>query len=94
MSSPLIELNQVGFRYDETWLLKDVGLQIYPGESLVIVGPSGQGKSTLLKIMAGLLEPTLGRVHILGQDLYKLGPKERHQLILKMGMLFQKKCPF
>jgi ATP-binding cassette subfamily B protein RaxB len=63
-----IELRNVSFRYSETdaYVLKDIDLKIAPGEFVNIMGPSGGGKTTLIKIMLGLLEPTSGEVLIDG----------------------------
>lgn len=51
-------------------VLKDLSLEIYPGELTLIIGPSGCGKSTLLAVLSGLLRPTAGRVLALGTDLW------------------------
>lgn len=75
-------------------LLKDVSLQIPRGESVVLIGPSGFGKSVVLKLFAGLLRPTQGRVLVEGRDLHALKESERAELMLKMGMLFQKNALF
>ena len=75
-------------------LLRDVCLQIQQGESLVLVGPSGQGKSTILKIVAGLIEPTEGQVLYYGKERRDMGPKERETFLLNMGMLFQRNALF
>jgi ATP-binding cassette, subfamily B, bacterial PglK len=66
-----IELAGVGFRYtmDAPLALRDIHLRIEPGESVGVVGPTGGGKSTLIDVLTGLLEPTEGAVRIDGQDL-------------------------
>ncbi len=58
-----LALENVSFRYaeGEPWVLKDVTLEIAPGEHVVFIGPSGGGKTTLVKIMAGLFQPSAGR---------------------------------
>jgi phospholipid/cholesterol/gamma-HCH transport system ATP-binding protein len=71
-----------------------VDLSVENGERIAIVGPSGQGKSTLLKIMAGLLKASRGQVEIEGHDFHKLSHDHRQKLRCRMGMLFQKNALF
>ncbi|MCH9650480.1 MAG: ATP-binding cassette domain-containing protein [Deltaproteobacteria bacterium] len=59
---PLIELQQVSAGYDGVEALSEVDLAIYPGDYLAIIGPNGGGKTTLLKVLLGLLEPSRGVV--------------------------------
>lgn len=61
--------------------LTDVHVQVERGEVACILGPNGAGKSTLLRCLLGLLKPTAGSVQMLGQDLAKLSPRERAQLV-------------
>nr|WP_281380604.1 peptidase domain-containing ABC transporter [Brevundimonas variabilis] len=70
-SYPKIELVDVSFRYGDTdpWLLRKVSLSIEPGSFVAIVGPSGTGKSTLARLMLGLLEPTSGEIFVNGRPL-------------------------
>jgi ATP-binding cassette subfamily B protein RaxB len=70
-----IELRDVSFRYaeGEPFVLKNVNLTVEPGEFVTITGPSGGGKTTLVKIMLGLLEPTGGEVLIDGLPLQTVG---------------------
>jgi ATP-binding cassette, subfamily B, bacterial CvaB/MchF/RaxB len=72
-----IEFRNVFFRYAETepFVLEDINITIEPGEFITIMGPSGGGKTTLMKIMLGLLEPTLGEVLIDGVLLSVIGPR-------------------
>lgn len=60
----------------------------------MLIGPSGFGKSVVLKLFAGLLRPNAGRVLVEGQDLHSLKPARQAELLLKMGMLFQKNALF
>lgn len=72
-----IELRNVFFRYAETepFVLEDINFIIEPGEFVSIMGPSGAGKTTLIKIMLGLVEPTRGEVLIDGVPLSTIGPR-------------------
>jgi ATP-binding cassette, subfamily B, bacterial CvaB/MchF/RaxB len=72
-----IEVRNVCFRYAETepFVLEDISFVIEAGEFVTIVGPSGGGKTTLVKIMLGLLEPTRGEVLVDGLPLSTIGPR-------------------
>ncbi|WP_034911633.1 peptidase domain-containing ABC transporter [Erwinia sp. 9145] len=72
-----VEIKNINFRYSENepFILHNTSFTIEGGESVAIVGPSGQGKSTLAKILLGLLRPEAGEVCINGTDIKKLGMK-------------------
>lgn len=74
-SENAIEIANVSFRYgeDEPWILRDCSFRIEPGESVALVGVSGCGKTTLAKLILGLLEPTEGEVRIGGTEIRKYG---------------------
>src|SRR5437764_2203439 len=78
-----IELRNVYFRYSESdaCVLEDINLVIEPGEFVNIMGPSGGGKTTLVKIMLGLLEPTSGEVLIDGVPLFSFGRRAYREQI-------------
>jgi phospholipid/cholesterol/gamma-HCH transport system ATP-binding protein len=84
-----IEVRGLVARYGERTILNGVDLSVPRGEVRVVLGGSGCGKSTLLKHCIGLLTPTAGRVHILGQELHSLEGKERVDLLKRIGVLFQ-----
>tara|TARA_B110000093_G_scaffold86941_1_gene94101 strand:+ start:7847 stop:8653 length:807 start_codon:yes stop_codon:yes gene_type:complete len=63
---PAICFEGVSFSYGGSLVVEDADFDIYKGESVCVVGPNGGGKSTLLKLMLGLLQPDQGRVHLLG----------------------------
>lgn len=75
-------------------LFRSVSLDVARGESVVLIGPSGQGKTVLLKILAGLLAPTNGEARVEGQNMQTLPQAQQQRLRLKMGMLFQKNALF
>lgn len=67
-STPAVSLEGVSFSYGGPLVLQGIDLRVEPGEFLGIVGPNAGGKSTLLKIILGLLEPQAGRVRVLGRE--------------------------
>lgn len=68
MTDPVIELQGVGYAYDGPPVLSDIDLTIPAGEFLGVVGPNAGGKSTLLKLILGLIEPTTGQIKVLGSN--------------------------
>ena len=70
-----LEVCNLAFRYadGEPWVLRDCTFRIAPGESVAIVGASGCGKTTLVKLMLGLLAPVEGRVEVCGRDIRQFG---------------------
>lgn len=70
-------------------VLQGITIDIYKGENLVVLGRSGTGKSVLIKIIAGLLKPDMGKVVVLGKDVAAISRKELQQLRLKLGFSFQ-----
>ena len=75
--------------YGERIIMRDVNLTIKKGETLAVVGPSGTGKSTLLKLLIGLARPTSGQVWVDGKEISRLKEKELDEARLGMGMVFQ-----
>lgn len=70
-------------------VLKGIDFELCKGENVVIMGQSGSGKSVLIRIIAGLVEPDKGLVKVLGKEVPKLDRKELIKLRLKIGFLFQ-----
>ena len=89
-----IELDYVSIAFAGETVLRSICFSLEKGESLAVIGPSGHGKSTLLKAIAGLLTPTSGRVLINGRELCKLKLPERAHASRRIGMLFQKNALF
>ena len=83
-----IELNNVSFRYPEADqdTIRELDLEIAPGEKLAVVGLNGAGKTTLVKLICGLLDPTNGSVSLNGTDIRDLNRREYYKLF---STLFQ-----
>jgi len=75
--------------FGEKKVLTGVDLQVNKGESVVILGGSGSGKSVLIKIISTLLSPTSGSIQVDGKEVSNIGAKERDILMEKFGFLFQ-----
>ncbi|HRZ86993.1 MAG TPA: ABC transporter ATP-binding protein [bacterium] len=85
----MIEIQDVYKTFNGVPVLKGLNLTIRDGETMVIIGRSGCGKSVLLKHMIGLLKPDAGRILVDGVDIAALGPRELMEIRKKFGMLFQ-----
>lgn len=75
--------------FDERDILKDINLEVFKGENMVVLGRSGSGKSVLIKILVGLLPPDSGTILVLGKEVNKLSAKELDALRLRIGFSFQ-----
>ncbi|MDJ1493826.1 ATP-binding cassette domain-containing protein [Cytophagaceae bacterium DM2B3-1] len=75
--------------FGELDVLKGVDMDLYQGENLVVLGRSGTGKSVLIKIIAGLLQPDEGSVNVLNHEITGIKEKEMDALRLKIGFSFQ-----
>lgn len=89
MEEKVIEIRGLKKSFGDLDVLKDVDLDLYKGENLVVLGKSGSGKSVLIKIMVGLLKQDQGTLTVLGKDVANLGTKELNELRLKIGFSFQ-----
>jgi phospholipid/cholesterol/gamma-HCH transport system ATP-binding protein len=90
----MIEVRDVTKSFGRQAVLKGVSLQISQGESLVVIGRSGGGKSVLLKILIGLLFPDAGSVYIDGQNIIGMNERQLLKVRHKFGMLFQSAALF
>ena len=90
----MIEVSNIYKAFAEQSILEGVSLTIESGQSAVIIGRSGEGKSVLLKHLVGLLTPDSGHVRIDGQDLTGLGERALIEVRRKFGMVFQQAALF
>jgi phospholipid/cholesterol/gamma-HCH transport system ATP-binding protein len=94
MKPKVMEARRVSVSFDGAPVLKNVDLEVLEGECFVLIGPSGQGKTTMLKTLAGLVEPQEGEVFIQSKNWKSIDGSERLELLKKVGMLFQKNALF
>lgn len=94
MEHPALKLDHVTVILGEEVILKDVNFEIPHGETFVIIGPSGGGKTVLLKTMAGLFKPADGHVFCEGEDWQNLQSEGKRRLARKIGVQFQKSALF
>jgi phospholipid/cholesterol/gamma-HCH transport system ATP-binding protein len=89
MSAPHLRLENVSQTFGTHDILRQISLDIPPGQTLAVIGQSGCGKTILMKILVGLLRPTSGRVLVDDKNLATLTPEELGTLRRRFGLLFQ-----
>lgn len=89
MTTPILKLEGVKKSFGKNDVLRGIDLAVQPGESLVIIGGSGSGKSVMLKNALGLMTPDKGKIFFNGQDVTKSHGEERANMRNRIGMLFQ-----
>ncbi|HQV08217.1 MAG TPA: ABC transporter ATP-binding protein [Thauera sp.] len=88
-TSPLVSLRDVRFAYGEREILRGIDLSVHRGQVVAIMGGSGCGKTTLLRLIGGQLRASGGTVEVEGRNVARLTGKELYALRRRMGMLFQ-----
>jgi phospholipid/cholesterol/gamma-HCH transport system ATP-binding protein len=86
---PIVVLEGVSMRFRQQSVLRNIDLKITRGQTVCIIGESGCGKTVMLKLVIGLLNPTIGRVLFDGRDLATLSEAELNRTRLRFGFLFQ-----
>ena len=89
MTTPILSLKNVEKRFGKNHVLRGVTLDVAPGESLVVIGGSGSGKSVMLKNALGLMTPDSGQILFNGEDVTQSRGKTRARMRERVGMLFQ-----
>lgn len=87
--APLVEIRGLTFKRGARVIFDNVDLDIERGKITAIMGPSGTGKTTLLRLIGGQLRPDAGSIQVFGQDVDKLSRRELFELRKRVGMLFQ-----
>lgn len=86
---PLVKIRDLHFYRGDRAIFEGVNIDIQRGKVTAIMGPSGTGKTTLLRLIGGQLRPDQGTIEVDGQDVHKLSRSELYALRKRMGMLFQ-----
>lgn len=86
---PLVELKNVSFSRGDRLIYDDISMSFPRGKVTAIMGPSGIGKTTLLRLIGGQLYPDSGEIKVAGENIPTLSRKELYKVREKMGMLFQ-----
>jgi phospholipid/cholesterol/gamma-HCH transport system ATP-binding protein len=92
--TPAIEFQNVTLSFDEKVILDDLSFKVNKGETKIILGGSGGGKSTTIKLILGLLKPDAGRILVDGEDITEYTEAQMMSVRKKMGMVFQEGALF
>ncbi len=88
-TEPLLELKDVNLKFGSTWALRNISLSLHPGETRIIFGSAGSGKTMLLKAVIGLVRIDSGDIKLFGQDVTSLEEHDLYALRSRAGFLFQ-----
>lgn len=94
MAEPVIEVVGLKNRLGVQWVHSDVNFTVNQGEIFAIIGGSGSGKTTILRSLLMLLQPTAGEIRIFGKDIRHLSEKDANKIRHRWGMLFQQSALF
>lgn len=90
----VVEFDRVSLGFDDNPVLKEISFRLEHGETKIILGATGSGKSVLLKLTMGLLQPDAGRIVVLGQEITSLREEELFPIRQRFGMVFQEGALF
>ena len=93
-NAPVVEFRNVSITFERDPVLKNVSFHIMRAETRILLGPAGGGKSVLMKLANGLLQPDEGQVLVFGQDLAALNIRDMFALRTRIGMVFQESALF
>jgi phospholipid/cholesterol/gamma-HCH transport system ATP-binding protein len=90
----VVQFEDVSIAFDANPVLRNISFSVERGQTLVLLGPAGCGKSVLLKLANGLLKPDTGTIRVFGQNIDKLRRRELYALRARIGMVFQESALF
>jgi phospholipid/cholesterol/gamma-HCH transport system ATP-binding protein len=93
-SDPIVVFEGVSITFDIKPVLEDISFTVAPGETRVILGPAGCGKSVLMKLANGLLRPDTGSIKIFGRDITQMRETDLYPFRSRIGMVFQESALF
>jgi phospholipid/cholesterol/gamma-HCH transport system ATP-binding protein len=93
-TEPVVVFDDVSIGFEGHPVLKHVSFRVAPGETRILLGPAGVGKSILLKLANGLIRPDSGRILLFGEDITQMKERDLFALRNKIGMVFQESALF
>jgi phospholipid/cholesterol/gamma-HCH transport system ATP-binding protein len=92
--TPVLEFQHVSIAFERPQVLRDVSFSVAPGETRILLGPAGVGKSVLLKLANGLLRPDTGSIRLFGEEIATMPEQQLFPLRTRIGMVFQEGALF
>jgi len=93
-SQPVLVFDRVSIGFEGKQVLEDISLTVSPGQTRILLGPAGSGKSVLLKLADGLFRPDTGTVTVFGEEVSNMPEEQLFQLRGRIGMVFQEGALF
>jgi phospholipid/cholesterol/gamma-HCH transport system ATP-binding protein len=93
-SEPVVVVEGVSITFDVKPVLQDISFTVQRGETRIILGPAGGGKSVLMKLVNGLMRPDTGTIRVFGEDVTRMKEKDLFMLRARIGMVFQESALF
>src|SRR5580698_9990624 len=91
---PVVVFRNVSIAFDGPPVLDDISFSVAPGETRILLGPAGVGKSVLLKLINGLMRPDAGSILLFGEDISTMSEEQLFPLRTRTGMVFQEGALF